>query len=140
MKTKEDILENIKTHVENGDEHFSIENVDRVPNDVDGNSYYLLENPKNLDLKDLIRDGRKWKTYVQTSNRTFSNILGESNSKKIRKYSCSNQYFCFNEECPFKKRFELVNQVLICVITFIHKIFCSAWSKHIFKTSTTNNL
>ena len=140
VKTKEDILENIKTHVENGDEHFSIENVDRVPNDVDGNSYYLLENPKNLDLKDLIRDGRKWKTYVQTSNRTFSNILGESNSKKIRKYSCSNQYFCFNEECPFKKRFELVNQVLICVITFIHKIFCSAWSKHIFKTSPTNNL
>ena len=117
VKTKEDILENIKTHLKNDDEIFSIETVDKVPSDVDGNRYYVLENTKNLDMKDLLRDGRKWQTYTQTSSRVFSNILGESNSKKIRKYSCSNQYFCFNQGCPFKKRFELVNQVLLYLIT-----------------------
>jgi hypothetical protein len=111
VKTKEDVLNNIKTLVEKESECFSIENVDKVPSGIDGNKYFVIENTKNQDMKEIIRDGRKWQTYTQTSSQAFANVLGDINSKKIRKYKCSNQYFCFNQECPFKKRFELVNQV-----------------------------
>ena len=62
-------------------------------------------------MKQMIRDGRKWQKFTQTSSQSFSKVFGEVTAKKIRKYRCSNQFFCFNQKCPFKKRFELVNQV-----------------------------
>ena len=111
VKTKEDILENLETCLENESEKHAFESVARVPSDIDGNKYFVLESTENCDLKEIIRDGRKWQTFTQTTSQTFSNILGENMSKRVRKYKCSNQYFCFYEECPFKKRFELVNQV-----------------------------
>ena len=67
-------------------------------------------------MKLIIRDGRKWQKFTQTSNQSFSNVFGEVTAKKVRKYRCSNQFFCFNQNCPFKKRFDLVNQVLFLII------------------------
>ena len=111
VKTKEDIVDNVKTLVEKESEHFSVEDVEKLPSNVDGNNYYIIENTKKEDMKQMIRDGRKWQKFTQTSSQSFSKVFGEVTAKKIRKYRCSNQFFCFNQKCPFKKRFELVNQV-----------------------------
>ena len=105
-------MDNVKTLVEKESEHFSVEDVDKVPSNVDGNYYYIIENTKKEDMKQIIRDGRKWQKFTQTSSQSFSNVFGEVTAMKVRKYRCSNQFFCFNQKCPFKKRFDLVNQVL----------------------------
>ena len=109
-------MDNVKTLVEKESEHFSVEEVEKVPSNVDGNHYFIIENTKKEDMKLIIRDGRKWQKFTQTSNQSFSNVFGEVTAKKVRKYHCSNQFFCFNQNCPFKKRFDLVNQVLFLII------------------------
>ena len=106
--TVKDILENVSTCIEEG---YVVEIVSKVPSDINGQKYYILENVENLELKEFIRDGRKWKTYTQTTSQIFSNILNENTGKNVRKYRCSPQYFCYFPQCPFRKRFELVNQV-----------------------------
>ena len=111
VRTMEDVIENISICMKTNSERFSVDYVEKVPCDIDGDRYILIDNDDSKELQNVIRDGRKWKTYVQTSSQTLSNILGEEKSKNIRKYKCSPQYFCFYEECPFKRRFELVNQV-----------------------------
>ena len=83
----------------------------KMPNDINGNKYILLENDDNRELRAVIRDGRKWQKFVQTTSQVLSNVIGEKKSKNIRKYKCSDQFFCFYEECPFKRRFELINQI-----------------------------
>ena len=110
VETKEDLIKNIETSLKKDTEHFLIVQ-DKVPSDIDGNRYIVIENIDKKELKDIIRDGRKWQTFVQTSSKVLCDILGEKTSKNVRKYKCSDQYFCFNETCPFKKRFELLNQV-----------------------------
>ena len=80
-------------------------------NDINGNKFYILDNRKNCQLKDIIRDGRKWQIYTQTTSKQFSEAFNEKTIKKTRKYRCSNQYFCFYKECAFKKRFEIINQI-----------------------------
>ena len=109
VETMEDIIENIAGCKENN--KFDFENVVRVPSDIDGNKIYVLENSEERELIEIIRDGRKWQIFTQTTSQALANVLGEYKSKKMRKYKCSVQYFCFYEECPFKKRFEIVNQV-----------------------------
>ena len=111
VKTNADIMENLNKVIEKTNENFSVVCVERIPNDIDKNVYYVMENNQNKNLKEIIRDGRKWQTFTQTSSQVFSNVLGGNISKNIRKYKCSSQFFCFYEECPFKKRFDLVNQV-----------------------------
>ena len=70
-----------------------------------------MDAKENKEVKEIIRDGRKWQTFSQTTSKLFSEILGEINVKKVKKYRCANQFFCYNEQCPFKKRFEIVNQI-----------------------------
>ena len=111
VETEGDILENINILVEHESPDFAIEKVEKAPSGIDGNHYYLLDNKENLELKEMIRDGRKWQTFTQTTNKAFANIFGETNVKKVRKYKCSDQFFCYNQKCPFKKRFEIMNQV-----------------------------
>ena len=109
VESLEDIMVNIAGCEEN--KKFPVENVLRVPNDVNGDKIYVLENTDNKELKEIIRDGRKWQIYTQTTSQTLSHILGEYKSKKVRKYRCNDQFFCYSPQCPFKKRFEIVNQV-----------------------------
>ena len=111
VKCKDDIMDNLHMYVENELIDFDIVNLGRVPSNIDNNHFYLLDVNENKEIKEIIRDGRKWQTFSQTTSKVFGEILGEKNVKKVKKYRCANQYFCYNTQCPFKKRFEIVNQI-----------------------------
>ena len=111
VECKDDLIENLNMIIKNETVEFSVEAPDKIPNDINGNKFYILDNRKNCQLKDIIRDGRKWQIYTQTTSKQFSAAFNEKTIKKTRKYRCSNQYFCFYKECAFKKRFEIINQI-----------------------------
>ena len=110
VETKEDIVNNIRTFIEKDSADFSTHNVESIPSDIDGNQYYVLNNKENKAIKEIIRDGRKWNVYTQTTSKLFARVFGEKSIKKARKYKCAPQFYCYFSECPFKKRFDIINQ------------------------------
>ena len=66
VKTNADIMENLNKVIEKTNENFSVVCVERIPNDIDKNVYYVMENNQNKNLKEIIRDGHKWQTFTQT--------------------------------------------------------------------------
>ena len=59
VKTNTDIMENLNIVIEKSSENFSVQCVERIPNDIDNNVYYVMENSQNKNVKEIIRDGRK---------------------------------------------------------------------------------
>jgi hypothetical protein len=69
-------MDNLHMYVENELIDFDIVNLGRVPSNIDNNHFYLLDVNENKEIKEIIRDGRKWRTFSQTTSKVFGKYWG----------------------------------------------------------------
>ena len=110
--TDTDILKNIKEFCSKESKMYIIEQVSRLPCDINGDSIYLLSKSEaNRDIDNLIKDGRRYEKCMKSRNKSFNQIFGKNVEENVRIYKCRGTLYCFNSDCPFLRRFDAVNQV-----------------------------
>ena len=62
VKTTEDILANLARCLDTDSEEYSVEVVTKVPSDINGKKYFVLETKENCELKEIIREATHKKT------------------------------------------------------------------------------
>ena len=111
VSSEEDLLHNLKVFNESESNKFEIIQATKLPSNIDGNKLYLMkiENGKNDD--DMIKDGRRYKKSMKTKSSIINEIFGKNMDKRTRLYKCRGTMYCFNNDCPFLRRFDSINQV-----------------------------
>ena len=111
VESENDLLANLDIYNTSQANKYDIVKTERLPFDIDGNKIYLLSKTDKYDIDDLVKDGRRYKKYVKTTNFTFNDIFVKRMESKVRLYKCRGTMYCFNVGCPFRLRFDAVNQV-----------------------------
>lgn len=76
------------------------EKVESLPEGIDGFNVYILNQKNETDLKESLKDGRKWRKDCPT------NWKGR---ERVRYADCRGSYKCNNNACPFLTKYGVRN-------------------------------
>ena len=79
-----------------------LQKVEELPSAIDGMSAFELANVEKKELRNALKDGRKWKKNCPTKWKGHA---------KVRYADCRGSYMCTNDNCPTKYITELSTQL-----------------------------
>ena len=77
-----------------------LQKVEELPSAIDGMSAFELANIEKKELRNALKDGRKWKKNCPTKWKGHA---------KVRYTDCRGSYMCTNDNCPYKVHYGVIN-------------------------------
>ena len=111
VSSEEDLLHNLNVFNERESNKFEIIKATKLPSNIDGNKLYLMKLKTDENEEDIIKDGRRYMKSMKTKSSVINEIFGKNMDSRTRLYKCRGTMYCFNNDCPFLRRFDSINQV-----------------------------
>ena len=96
-------------------DNFEIHEGESLPEDLTGDKIFLLKKDDFKTVASQVSCGRKYGKLRNTVDKNLQQIFHGQHTI-IKTSQCMGSYKCLNGECPFKARFNVMNQV--CFIYF----------------------
>ena len=111
-------IEDIKVNLRNYMDNFEIHEGQRLPEDLTEDKIFLLKNDDLKTVASQVACGRKYGKLRNTIDKKLQKIFHGQHAI-VKTSQCQGNYKCVNKDCPFKARFNLMNQVfLICFMEY----------------------